>query len=314
MATTNGQTTKDVGLDKEWTENIIKAMGPKTDARLREVMGPLIRHIHDFAREVNLTVDEWMAGVELVNWAGQMSNEKRNEGQLLCDVIGLESLVDDITVRKATDAADSATASAILGPFFRHDHPVREFGSTISLHDVPDGQIAYVHGTVTDAKTGKPIPNASIDVWQASTNGLYEQQDDAQDDHNLRGKFYTTAEGKYAFYCLRPTPYPVPNDGPAGKLLELMDRHPFRPAHIHYIVQHEGHKPITTQIFDSESKYLEDDSVFAVKDSLVVKFEPRKGDPKAEFTLQYDVALSRTEEKGVGNQPMVTTSAISAQL
>lgn len=93
-----------------------------------------------------------------------------------------------------------------------------------------------------------------------------------------------------------------------------MDRHPFRPAHIHYIVQHEGHKPITTQIFDSESKYLEDDSVFAVKDSLVVKFEPRKGDPKAEFTLQYDVALSRTEEKGVGNQPMVTTSAISAQL
>lgn len=93
MAPTNGQTTKDVGLDKEWTENIIKAMGPKTDARLREVMGPLIRHIHDFAREVNLTVDEWMAGVQLVNWAGQMSNEKRNEGQLLCDVIGLESYV-----------------------------------------------------------------------------------------------------------------------------------------------------------------------------------------------------------------------------
>lgn len=93
MAPPNGQTTKDVGLDKEWTENIIKAMGPKTDARLREVMGPLIRHIHDFAREVNLTVDEWMAGVQLVNWAGQMSNEKRNEGQLLCDVIGLESYV-----------------------------------------------------------------------------------------------------------------------------------------------------------------------------------------------------------------------------
>lgn len=182
--------TPDVGLGKEWTENIIKAMGPKTDDRLREVLGPLIRHIHDFAREVNLTVDEWMAGVQLINWAGQMSNERRNEGQLMCDVIGLESyvsvfllirmfladcvrLVDDITVRKAAEADDAATASAILGPFFRHDHPVRDFGGTITFNTPKDGQVAYLHGTVTDAKTGKPIPNASVDVWQASTNGMF---------------------------------------------------------------------------------------------------------------------------------------------
>ncbi|KAF2206763.1 hypothetical protein CERZMDRAFT_119245 [Cercospora zeae-maydis SCOH1-5] len=306
---TNGASKQDVGLDKEWTEQIIRAMGPKTDDRLREVMGPLIRHIHDFAREVNLTVDEWMAGVQLVNWAGQMSNDRRNEGQLLCDVIGLESLVDDITVRKAAAAGDAATASAILGPFFRHDHPVREFGSTITFNTPKDAQVAYVHGVVTDASTGKPIQNASVDVWQASTNGLYEQQDPDQVEHNLRGKFYTNANGEYAFYCLRPTPYPVPFDGPAGKLLQLMDRHPYRPAHIHYIVQHDGHKPITTQIFDAESKYLDDDSVFAVKDSLVVKFEPRKGDAQAEWQLEYNVALAKDDEKGVGNPPQVSSSA-----
>ncbi|KXT15310.1 hypothetical protein AC579_2819 [Pseudocercospora musae] len=307
MAQTSGN-VPETGLGKQWTENIINSMGPKTDDRLREVMSSLIRHVHDFAREVDLTLDEWMAGVQLINWAGQMSTNKRNEGQLLCDVIGLESLVDDITVRKAAEAADAATASAILGPFWRQDTPMREFGSTITFNTPSDGQVAYVHGTVTDAKTGKPLANAVVDIWQASTNGLYEQQDENQVEHNLRGKFQTNEKGQYALYCLRPTPYPVPLDGPAGKLLQLLDRHPYRPAHIHYIVTRDGYKPITTQIFDSESKYLEDDSVFAVKDALIVKFEPRKGDAEAQWELQYDVALAADDDKGTGNVPLATPS------
>lgn len=145
-------------------------------------------------------------------------------------------LVDEITFKKAAEADDTATASAILGPFWRDDHPKLENGASIIKNVPSDGEITYMYGTVTDFKTGKPIANAEIDIWQASTNGLYEQQDKDQDDCNLRGKFSTDADGKYAYYCLRPTPYPVPNDGPAGKLLELMDRHPYRPAHIHLIV------------------------------------------------------------------------------
>ncbi|KAF2160632.1 hypothetical protein M409DRAFT_29020 [Zasmidium cellare ATCC 36951] len=292
------------GLGHAYTEQVIKSIGPKTDARLKKVMTSLIRHVHDFAREVDLTFDEWMAGVEMINWAGQMSTNKRNEGQLLCDVIGIESLVDDITYRKAAEATDSATASAVLGPFWRHDTPLRDFGSSITFNTPSDGQVAYIHGTVTDAKTKEPLANALVDVWLASTNGLYEQQDDDQVEHNLRGKFLTNEKGEYVFYSLRPTPYPVPSDGPGGKLIQLLDRPLYRPAHIHYIVTADGYKPITTQVFDSESKYLENDAVFAVKDELVVKFVPRKGDPQAELELEYNISLAKEGEQGVSDKPL----------
>ena len=133
-------------------------------------------------------------------------------------------------------AESEKTQTAILGPFFRHDAPTRENG-TSTVDSLPsDGEVVLMHGKIMDFTTKKPVVGASIDVWQASTNGLYEQQDDKQPEHNLRGKFYTDSEGRYTFYCLRPTPYPVPDDGPAGKLLKLLDRHPFRPAHIHLIV------------------------------------------------------------------------------
>ncbi|KAF3056863.1 Catechol 1,2-dioxygenase [Trichoderma lentiforme] len=288
-----GSQSTDGGLGQEFTRHVIQAMGPNTTPRMRTVLSALIQHVHDFAREVNLTTEEWLAGVEMINWAGQMSNNKRNEGQLVCDVIGLESLVDDITYREASKTDKPPTSSAILGPFWRADAPIRENGTTITFNTPKDGLVAYMHGQVTDAETGKPLPNTSVDVWQASTNGLYEQQDDDQIDCNLRGKFITDAEGRYSFYCLRPTPYPIPFDGPAGKLLKLMDRHEFRPAHIHLIVQTEGYSPLTTQIFDKDSKYLEDDSVFAVKDGLTVEFKPRTGDSQAEWDLEYNVKLAK---------------------
>ncbi|PYI07308.1 aromatic compound dioxygenase [Aspergillus sclerotiicarbonarius CBS 121057] len=280
-------------FDPHFTDNVIASMGPKTTPRFRQLMTGLIRHVHDFARENELTVDEWMAGVKLLNWAGQMSDDKRNEGQLVCDVIGLESLVDEITYTLASEAADAPTATAILGPFFRADTPFRANGANIVLtppKPIP-GEMAYMHGRVVDFETKTPLVGATVEVWQASTNGLYEQQDPEQEEFNLRGKFRTDDEGRYSFYCLRPTPYPVPDDGPAGKLLQLMDRHPFRPAHIHIIATYENYKPLTTQIFDSQDKYLTNDSVFAVKDSLIVDFVPRKDDPQAGLELQYDVKL-----------------------
>ena len=246
-----------------------------------------------------------------------MSDNKRNEGQLLQDILGLESLVDEITYTLANEATDQPTATAvrfitpsiptqqsnslsqILGPFWRHGAPKRALGESVIDKD-QGGDVTYMHGKVTDFTTGKPIPNVEIDIWHTAPNGLYEQQDPDQPDMNLRGRFYTDADGTYNFYCLRPTAYPIPKDGPAGQLLDLLDRHPMRPAHIHFIISAEGYKPVVTQIFDRTDGHITNDSVFAVKDSLVVDFKPLEGNPKAQFELPYDFKLASFEDAKKG--------------
>lgn len=282
-------------FDPSFTQSLINATGPKASPRMRKVMASLIRHVHDFARENEITVDEYMAGVEMINEAGRMSTDKRNEGQLLSGVIGLESLVDEITYKLATDATDAPTSSAILGPFWRANAPARKMGESI-VHNITDGDDTFMHGKITDYLTGEPIEGAELDVWHTAPNGLYEQQDEDQVDFNLRGRFTTGKDGRYNFYCLRPTSYPIPYDGPAGKLLQLLDRHPMRPAHIHFIVKAPNYKPIITQLFDRRDKHITDDAVFAVKESLVVDFLPKEGDPKARFELPYDFRLATYEE------------------
>ena len=219
-----------------------------------------------------------------------MSNEKRNEGQLLTDVLGMESLVDEITYKLASEAGDQPTATAILGPFWRKEAPIYKNGESI-VKGFPDADHTSMHGTVVDFDSGKPIENAELDIWHTGPNGLYESQDPDQPDMNLRGRFYTNSDGKYQIYCLRPTKYPIPYDGPAGELLQLLDRHPWRPAHIHFILSAPGYKPIVTQIFDRRDEYIDNDVAFAVKDSLVVDFAPLEGDPKAGFELKYDFSL-----------------------
>jgi catechol 1,2-dioxygenase len=170
-----------------------------------------------------------------------MSTPSRNETQLICDILGLESLVDEITFKQlAASAPTIPTASAILGPFWRASAPMLPMGSSI-VHSLPAScgttvERAYLYGRVLSASTGLPLANAELDIWHTAPNGLYEQQDPEQVDMNLRGRFVTAEDGKYAIYCLRPTSYPIPYDGPAGRLLQLLDRHPMRPAHIHFIV------------------------------------------------------------------------------
>ncbi|KAI1410183.1 aromatic compound dioxygenase [Hypoxylon sp. FL1857] len=229
-----------------------------------------------------------------------MSTDKRNETQLLSDILGLESLADEITSKLllSADGSSDATPSSVLGPFYRANAPIVPNGGSI-VYASPDSEwykdakplLAYVYGRVLSTTTGEPIPDAIVDVWQAGPNGLYEQQDETQPDMNLRGQFRTDSEGRYAMICLRPTAYPIPFDGPAGRVLQMLDRHPYRPAHIHFIVSGEGFRTLTTQVFDVEDGYTADDSVFAVKDELLVKFEKRKGDDKARWTLQYDFSL-----------------------
>ncbi|KAI9833039.1 MAG: hypothetical protein M1819_003872 [Sarea resinae] len=304
-------------FDPHFTANVVAATGPKATPRIRSVVGSLIQHLHDFARENEVTIDEWMAAVEMVNEAGRMSTEVRNEGQLLCDVLGLESLVDEITFKilTATPTHDLPTATAILGPFYRHNAPQLPMDASIvregSSQEILNGDHTYMHGRVVDYLSGKPIAGALLDVWHTAPNGLYEQQDPEQPDMNLRGRFTTGEDGSYSFYCLRPTSYPIPYDGPAGKLLQLLDRHPMRPAHIHFIVTAPGYKPIVTQIFDRRDKHITDDAVFAVKKSLVVDFLPREGDPRAQFDLPYDFKLASYEEaKGnsvAGATPMTSS-------
>jgi len=219
-------------------------------------------------------------------------------------LLTLCSLVDAMEHQVHANHADALTASAILGPFWRANAPFLKNGSSIIRKDV-GGDTAFMYGVVSGSD-GKPIEGAEIDVWHTAPNGLYEQQDPNQPDYNLRGRFRTDSEGRYSFYCLRPTSYPIPYDGPAGQLLQLMDRHPMRPAHIHLIVKAKGYRQLTTQIFDRRDKYVSDDAVFAVKDELVVDFAPRKqvnghanghangADPAAAnamFELEYNISL-----------------------
>ncbi|KAI0377786.1 aromatic compound dioxygenase [Hypomontagnella monticulosa] len=227
-----------------------------------------------------------------------MSTDQRNETGLVCDVLGLESLVDEITSSILADSSSNATPSAVLGPFYRANAPMLPNGSSI-IYASPDSEwykeaeplLTHVSGRVVSPTSGKPIPNAVVDVWLAGPNGLYEQQDEAQPDMNLRGQFQTDAEGRYALYCLKPTSYPIPFDGPAGHLLQLLDRHPYRPAHIHFIVRAPGFRTLITQVFDVEDAHVADDTVFAVKDDLKVTFKRREGDKKAHWTLEYDFVL-----------------------
>ncbi|KAM0334187.1 hypothetical protein ACHAQA_001207 [Verticillium albo-atrum] len=313
-------------FDPEFTARVIAATGRRANPRLAEIMPALIRHLHDFAREVELTADEWMAGIQLLNEAGQMSTSSRNETQLLCDVLGLESLVDEITTAHLASAqqkpsrapstgsklpskqpkprlqaavhhpATTSTPSAILGPFYRTAAPLLPANASIihpSLLTTPAYQSRLTHltGRVLDPQ-GRPLPAATLDVWHAAPNGQYEQQDPAQPEMHLRARLPVDHHGRYALYCLRPPPYPVPDDGPAGRLLGLLDRHPYRPAHIHFIVSCPGRRTLTTQIFDSEDPHLDDDTVFAVKRELVAVFRPADGDEKgARWRVEFDFVL-----------------------
>ena len=236
------------------TAEVLQRFAETPDPRLRQIMLGLVKHLHTFVKEVELTE------------AGRMCSDKRQEFILFSDTLGVSMVVDLISHRKP----DGATESTVFGPFHRLGAPELPAGGNIAHLDTT-GTPTLVSGRVLDLE-GKPIKNALLDVWQAQSSGLYDSQDANLDRLHMRGKFRTDAEGRYLVRTVRPVNYPIPSDGPVGRMLRATGRHPWRPAHIHFVVSAEGYEPVTTHIFDRTDEYLGSDAVFAVKDSLVCNF------------------------------------------
>jgi protocatechuate 3,4-dioxygenase beta subunit len=271
-----------------------------SDLRLQELLLGFTRHLHDFVREVELTESEWMAAIQFLKAAGNMTDDQRNEFILLSDVLGLSILVDAINHRKQA----GATESTVFGPFWVAGAPEMPSGASIARGEEADsGETTVVHGKVTGAQ-GRPIEGAMIDVWQASPFGLYDVQDPAQPEMNLRGLFRSGPDGEYWFKTVKPAAYPIPDDGPAGDLLRATGRHPMRPAHIHFMVGAANYKTLITHIFVEGDPYIESDAVFGVKDSLVFDFVPSHSERKAVrfgvrppfIEVNFDIVLEPVKE------------------
>jgi hydroxyquinol 1,2-dioxygenase len=240
-----------------------------SDPRLRELMQALVRHLHGFATEVSLTEPEWREMIAVLTSTGHITDERRQEFILWSDALGLSMLVDAL----AHELPAGATESTVLGPFYVPGSPRREYGESM-VQEAGAGVPAWVYGRVLDI-SGAPIPGAELDVWQNGADMLYAvQKPEAEQDH-LRGRYLTRPDGTYAFLAVRPVPYPIPDDGPVGRMLQATGRHPWRPAHIHMIVRAPGYRTVTTHLFDATSEYLDSDTVFAVKPSLLRTFIER---------------------------------------
>lgn len=248
-------------------EVVIARMGADVNPRLREVMTSAIKHLHEFAKDVRPTYQEWLTAIQFLTRTGQMCNDWRQEYILLSDVLGVTMLVDAINHNHGS----GATENTILGPFYVENPPHRDNGFNICLDG--KGEPLVVRGRVLDTE-GQPIAGATVDAWQTNDDGFYDvQQKGIQPDMNLRGIFTTNEKGEYRFRSVKPRYYPIPFDGPVGQLLGAMGRGPNRAAHIHFIVKADGYETAITHVFPPDCPYLEVDAVFGVKETLIADFK-----------------------------------------
>ncbi|NOD75908.1 MULTISPECIES: dioxygenase [unclassified Ruegeria] len=249
-----------------------------TGPRMREIMGSLVKHLHDFARETNLTHDEWRAGIAFLEGCAAVETEDRHEFVLASDVLGLSSLVDML------HSSPDATSSSVLGPFHVSGAPPLPMGGDMKRHY--GGPVLLAEGIIRDT-AGNPIAGAELDIWQTAPNGLYASQDEEQDTYSFHGLMTVGDDGRYAFTTVKPVEYTVPSDGPVGDILRACGRHPWRPSHLHFIVKAPGYRSLVTEIFPDDDPYLDQDTVFGVRDDLVMTYVER---PASEFPD--DMALS----------------------
>jgi len=271
------------------TETFMSYLADDTSPRTREIMGALVRHLHDFARETNLTHDEWRAGISFLESCAAIETEDRHEFVLASDVLGLSSLVDMLHSRP------DATSSSVLGPFHVSGAPSLKVGGDMKRHYY--GQILLAEGVIKDTN-GKPISGAEIDIWQTAPNGLYSSQDAEQDMFSFHGLMTVGKDGRYAFTTVKPVEYTVPSDGPVGEILRACGRHPWRPSHLHYIVKAQGFSPLVTEVFPDDDPYLDEDTVFGVREDLVMHYEER---PASDFPQGMELS-------GTVNEPFLHVS------
>ena len=280
------------------TAEVLRRFDSTEDPRLKHIMQSLVKHVHAFLKEVQLQESEWWKGIEFLTKTGHMCNDRRQEFILLSDTLGVSMLTDLISNRKPA----GSTESTVFGPFHRADAPERQYGDSIIGAD-RNGAITYMSGGVTDLH-GNPIPGAELDVWQAAADGLYDVQDPSLSEINMRGKFHADKDGRYLVKTTRPVAYQIPADGPVGEMLKATNRHAWRPAHVHFVVSAPGYSPVTTHVFDSVDKYLDEDAVFGVKSSLIAEFKEHKtrdevarkfGAEPPFYTCEFDFVLEPTQ-------------------
>jgi catechol 1,2-dioxygenase len=262
--------TSDKEAERALTEQVVASFANTPDERLRTLMQSLVRHVHAFVREVEPTESEWMAAIRFLTATGKMCDDLvRQEFILLSDTLGVSMLVDAINHRYATGATDTT----VFGPFHIRGMPERTYGENMAF---TPGTPALVHGRVLSTD-GSPVAGAVLDVWQTAGNGMYSGQDTAQPHGNLRGRYRTDADGRYAITTIVPVSYPIPTDGPVGQMLEATARHPWRPAHLHFMIEASGYRTLVTHLFDEADPFLSSDAVFGVKPSLKVAYAERSG-------------------------------------
>ena len=263
------RTSREVGpeqqaIEQTLVENVVASFDACKDQRLKELMVALVRHVHAFIRETRLTEDEWATAIEFLTKAGHITDDVRQEFILLSDTLGAS--MQTINVNNQTYA--NATEATVFGPFFVKDSPEIEVGGDMAFG--AQGEPCWVEGTVTDSD-GNPLAGARIEVWEADENGRYDVQYDP-DRRSARAHLFSEPDGSYRFWGLTPTPYPIPNDGPVGQMLDAVGRSPLRASHLHFMVSHEGARTLVTHIFPEGDPIGRKDTVFGVKQSLIKPF------------------------------------------
>jgi len=277
------------------TQAVLDRVAQAPDPRTRQIGLALVRHLHALLKEVEPSMAEWEAAIGFLTRTGQMCDDTRQEFILLSDTLGVSMLVDAINHRDA----DGATDTTVLGPFYVQDPAVFPLGSSIS--DGIKGEPLFVSGTVASAD-GMPLAGAAVDVWHSDADGYYDvQQMDELGGLAMRARLIADAQGRFHFWTIRPAAYPIPHDGPVGAMLEAQARHPYRPAHVHFMIHADGHDTLVTHVFVAGDRYLDSDVVFGVKDSLIREFpsNPPGEAPDGRMmdrpydSLHYDFRLKR---------------------
>ena len=289
------------------TAAVVARLKDTKDKRFREIMTSAVKHLHAFAREVHLTEEEWFEGIKFLTAVGQKCDDKRQEFILLSDILGLSMMVCALNHK----TAPGATEATVLGPFFAHGAKQYEYDGDLREGCTVKGEDTLVSGRVLTT-AGKPIPNATLDIWQAKADGIYDVQTGGE--FELRGRVRVNARGEFAFKSYKPKFYSVPDDGPVGELLRATGNHKMRPAHMHAVVSAPGHQQVITHVFVEGDPYLDDDAVYAVKNSLVGKYKKVNNAAEAKklgmsnpfLKLEWDFRLS--PEAGVKSRKVIAPS------